>query len=104
MSKVYSFRLDVDNPREAQAKKIIKIWGSKGYSLRHLVTDALISFENQRNDPDEMQKILDQLLTLLNNKESELRQSTEDKNDTSLSPNFLEAVKRDFKEGVKSRM
>ena len=42
MSKVYSFRLDSDNPREAQAIEVIDNWVSQGYSLRNLLTEALI--------------------------------------------------------------
>ena len=42
MSKVYSFRLDDDNPREAQARGVIKAWMGEGYSLRHIITDALL--------------------------------------------------------------
>ena len=43
MSKVYSFRLDENNPREAQAREVIDAWVSKGYSLRHILTEALNS-------------------------------------------------------------
>ena len=42
MSKVCSFRLDSDNPREAQAIEVIDNWVSQGYSLRNLLTEALI--------------------------------------------------------------
>ena len=40
MSQVFSFRLDEDNPREAQALQVIKTWASKGYSLRYILVEA----------------------------------------------------------------
>jgi hypothetical protein len=46
MSKVIGFRLSEDNPREAQAMDVIGTWVSQCYSLRHILTDALIKFRN----------------------------------------------------------
>ena len=42
MSKVYSFRLDNNNPREAQAREVMEAWADEGYSLRQVVVDALL--------------------------------------------------------------
>ena len=59
MSKVYSFRLDENNPREAQAREVIETWFSQGYSLRHQLVDVLISFQNkgfQQNEYGELFK------------------------------------------------
>ena len=48
MSKVFSFRLNDDNPREAQAREEIKAWVKEGYSLRYIITEALlIDFDNK---------------------------------------------------------
>jgi hypothetical protein len=43
MSKVYSFRIE-NNPREAQAREVIDAWVTQGYSLRHIIVCALISY------------------------------------------------------------
>lgn len=45
MSKVYSFRLDENNPREAQAREVIEAWVEEGYSLRYAVVEALITYK-----------------------------------------------------------
>ena len=51
MSKVYSFRLSDDNPREAQAREVIEAWVGKGFSLRHIITKVLlISIEKKFGD------------------------------------------------------
>lgn len=43
MSEVISFRLDENNPCEAQARAVLKAWADKGYSVRHVLTEALCS-------------------------------------------------------------
>jgi hypothetical protein len=48
MSKVCSFRLNDDNLREAQARTVIEAWVEGRYSLRYIITEALlISFDNK---------------------------------------------------------
>jgi hypothetical protein len=42
MSKVYSFRLGDENPRESQAMAVIEAWMEEGYSLRQIITRALV--------------------------------------------------------------
>jgi hypothetical protein len=59
MSKVYSFRLDADNPREAKAKGVIDTWLEKGYSLRYLVVEALISHKKVEMDYNELSSVVD---------------------------------------------
>ena len=45
MSEVISFRLDRNNPREAQALAVLKKGQEAGYSLRHILTEALLALE-----------------------------------------------------------
>ncbi len=45
MSEVISFRLDRNNPREAQALDVLKKGQEAGYSLRHILTEALLALE-----------------------------------------------------------
>ena len=50
MSQVVSFRLDRDNPREAQALLVLSTWQERGYSLRHILTEALIRLDAGETD------------------------------------------------------
>ncbi|MCU0485171.1 MAG: hypothetical protein MUC85_03575 [Anaerolineales bacterium] len=46
MSQVISFRLDENNPREAQAQQVLQTRASRGYSLRHTRVEALLALES----------------------------------------------------------
>jgi hypothetical protein len=59
MSKVYSFRLDSENPREALAMDVINTWVSQGYSLRRILTDALINYQDKGNDEREWNRVFE---------------------------------------------
>ena len=50
MSEVISFRLDRDNPREAQALAVLTKGQEAGYSLRHILTEALLALEAAAED------------------------------------------------------
>ncbi len=49
MSEVINFRLDKNNPREAQAREMIEVWVKQGYSLQHILTEALLRLKNQED-------------------------------------------------------
>lgn len=65
MSKVYSFRLNDDNPLEAQAKGVIPAWVGEGYSIWHVIVEALLSFDNKDAEHSELNEIVEQLPDLL---------------------------------------
>ena len=46
MSTVISFRLSPENPREAEALAVLKIWHNQGFSIRHTLTEALLRLES----------------------------------------------------------
>jgi hypothetical protein len=98
MSKVYSFRLDKNNPREAQAREVINAWVGEGYSLRHVVVDALLSYKKAEAGHDELNSVVEQLqdLILALDKQPAIQSS-----EASLSNSFLDAVKQSVKNGVK---
>ena len=103
MSKVYSFRLDKNNPREAQAREVIDAWMEKGYSLRNILTDALISPHNKHKGEADM--LVEQLKSLLENRtNTNLQRKNENDNDckVSLPSSFVDAVKVSVKNGVRS--
>ncbi|MBZ0314871.1 MAG: hypothetical protein K8L91_00525 [Anaerolineae bacterium] len=45
MSRVVSFRLDEDIVEEGQALEILEAWQAKGYSIRQIMTWALMALE-----------------------------------------------------------
>jgi hypothetical protein len=98
MSKVYSFRLDDDNPREAQAKGVIHAWVEEGYSLRHVVVEALLSFGNNNAGHNELNEVVEQLQDLILTLD---RPPVTESSDALLSNSFLDAVKQSAKGGVK---
>jgi hypothetical protein len=98
MSKVYSFRLDEDNPREAQAGEVIEAWAEEGYSLRHVVVEALIAYKKTGAEQGELTKIMDQLHDLISNLD---RQPISKPSEDALSNSFLDAVKKSARVGVK---
>ena len=65
MSKVYSFRLDENNPREAQAREVIDAWVTQGYSLRHQIVDVLISFQDKMSQQKSYDELLKQIESLI---------------------------------------
>lgn len=63
MSEVISFRLNPENPREAQALEILRTKQSEGFSSRRVLTDALIGVVTDREQIkiNEFNKALEQV-------------------------------------------
>jgi len=102
MSKVFSFRLCEDNPREVQAEQIIETWISQGYSLRHILTDALIQYDNSGNRSEEITVLIEQLRDLL--KPTAKKQPVEDNlaaDKPELSSHFIDAIRKSVRLGEK---
>lgn len=98
MSKVYSFRLNEDNPREAQATKAIDAWISKGYSLRFVLTDAVLSYGDNGNNRDSLNRILKEFEEIFASfKENRHYQS----NDEKLSKVFVQSMKQSVRSGIR---
>jgi len=98
MSKVFSFRLDADNPREAQAGEVIEAWVAEGYSLRHVIVEALISFKKEGVRQGEVNSLVEKLQDLILSFE---KLTAPQLSETSLSNSFLDAMKQSVKDGVK---
>ncbi len=111
MSEVISFRLDKSNKREADAFEILEAWCSKGFSVRHVMTEALLKLgdpglESSQNptNPDlnivltKVNILLDQIenrgLPTINKPEGEIVHS-------SLAENFVSSVKMAVKPGMR---
>ncbi|MHA2092595.1 MAG: hypothetical protein ACW98K_17250 [Candidatus Kariarchaeaceae archaeon] len=98
MSKVYSFRLSEDNPRETQAREIIEAWVNEGYSLRQVIVDVLLSYKKVEVGHDELNSIVEQLQYLILSLGKGLPSST---SESGLTNSFLNALKQSVREGVR---
>jgi len=102
MSKVYSFRLDANNPREAQAREVIDAWVSQGYSLRHVLTDALISYGENGGAENGWEKVYDQLSEIVRELGNGVVEKESNGDNMALSPVFVDAMKNAVKQGIRS--
>ena len=102
MSKVYSFRLDADNPREAQAIEVISTWVSQGYSLRYILTEALIKNGNVQENSSILAESIDRLSELV--REFDNGGGNNDRSDekTKLPMAFTDAMKKSAMRGMSS--
>ena len=98
MSKVFSFRLDADNPREAQAREVIDAWVAEGYSLRYMVVELLLTYKKAGGGHEKLNSVVEQLQELVFSLDNRGQIST---SEAGLSSSFLNAVKQSAKDGVK---
>ena len=103
MSKVYSFRLDENNPREAQAREVIDAWARDGFSLRQILVDALLSLSEKKNGTDGLNEILKKLDGMLQGIESKNKYKGYDgKRVSNLPETFISAIKVSVRPGTKT--
>ena len=102
MSKVLSFRLCEENPREAKALDILKKWREDGYSLRHKITDAILKLDDDQAPPQ--QNIIDDVFL---DQLKQIIQALPDQNlinpstsENALSHQFMSSLKMSVKPGV----
>jgi hypothetical protein len=57
MSEVSGFRLSDQNPHETQAREVIEAWVKQGYSLHHILTEALLLLGYQEINSSQMSNI-----------------------------------------------
>jgi len=97
MSKVYSFRLSDNNPREAQAREVIETWVKEGYSLRQVVVEALLAYRKDEIELDGFQSILAQIQELISTQQNQQDLSPIGE---GLAPSFMDSVKQSAKLGI----
>jgi len=102
MSKVYSFRLEADNPREAQAMEVIDAWVSQGYSLRHILTNALIGYGGYGVSENKWDQLYNQLVEIVQGLETGLVEKDSVIDNLPLSRNFVAVMKEGAREGVRN--
>lgn len=103
MSKIYSFRLDDNNPRESKSEEIINARMEKGYSLRQIITEALLVCFDKRSGDAEVLLLLEQIKGMM----SELANPqnidiSDEREEPGLSSSFLAAVKKSAKVALRS--
>src|SRR5688500_18656684 len=64
MSEVISFRLDPKNPREAEALRVLACRQEQGYSVRHILTEALLKL-NQIDIENDFQMQMGEILSAI---------------------------------------
>ncbi len=108
MSEVISFRLDPNNPREAEAMRVLTHCQEQGYSVRHILTEALLNFERMEADSNAKGQ-LEQILMLMHQITDQLHHLQESGSKLSelprgpqaaLSEAFVLSVKSAAKPGI----
>jgi len=102
MSKVYSFRLDDNNPREVQAREVMVAWVEEGYSLRYVITEALLIYFDRQNEDDRVSNLLEQIKKMISELENTTRLEIINELEVpSLPSSFVFAVKNSAKNGLR---
>jgi tRNA U34 5-carboxymethylaminomethyl modifying GTPase MnmE/TrmE len=99
MSKVYSFRLSEDNPREARARRIIEAWVKEGYSLRHIFVEALLDYKRENSTPNDYGYLVKQLQNMI---DGTTKIKTVTDSESSLSNSFRAGILGSVKKGVQA--
>ena len=108
MSDVYGFRLSERNPREAQAREVIEAWVKQGYSLRYILTEALLRLgdhedHTQSSQLGDISETIERLACLVNSLEGKLEIVQPDHQaKTDLSESFLSSIKSAAKPGLRT--
>jgi len=104
MSDIYSFRLSFQNPRENQAREVIEAWAKQGYSLRHIITEALLLLDNHEThsyNMDDLSEPIDRLFRLVERLESDYQVAQPVNHvETKLSDTFV-SIKSTLKPGIR---
>ena len=112
MSTVISFRVDPDNPREAQAMSILAEHQEQGFSIRQVMIEALLNLAEEPDDAisplvNELQEVLGKAQFLMDQLQSMPQRFSPSSKDvgreaTELTEGFLLSVKNAAKPGVQA--
>lgn len=111
MSEVISFRLNPENHREAHALQILEKRIAEGYTIRQIITDALIHSEDQNHESEfenrgiNLQATLIEISYMLNQimlyKDKDEKPTDQCGVHENLTDSFLSSVKLSIKPGIK---
>src|SRR5688500_673232 len=108
MSEVISFRLELKNPREAQALALLACYQERGYSTRRSLTEALLKL-GQTDSGHDLQAQTGEILSTLNQvgdqieqlqKSGMRRMAADEEKQAVLSDAFVLSVKSAAKHGI----
>lgn len=109
MSEVISFRLDSNNPREAQALEVLACHQERGYSARQILTEALLRY-GQDDVSNNLQAQLAEILAAMHQVGEQVERiqitgiqsiGSREENRAGLSDAFVLSVKTAAKPGIK---
>ena len=110
MSVVISFRLDPENPREAQALDILNTKQSDGFSRRRILTDALIGMvaptrQSDLLSMDEFNQALEQVSGLLERLNGGIQPQNQPvrAQASGLNENFINSVRVAARPGISTK-
>lgn len=101
MSKVYSFRLDENNPREAQAKEVIEAWIAQGYSLRHHLVDLMLESQNKNFQNKQYIELFEKIEHLILVSKGDEDKEFVDTLGWTLTETFIGSISKSMKSGMK---
>ena len=107
MSEVISFRLDKNNLREAKALLILQEWRTKGYSIRRILTDALLKLDESHFGAPSLQIIelndkFDQLLNQLTiGHPTQIINHQDKAQNPELADHFIASIRKAARTGMK---
>ena len=107
MSKVISFRLNPNNPREAEALIILHDWLSQGFSTRHTLTEALLMLDARKSHPfdnrslDDLTNQIKELLANVGTRSIHKTKNTNISPRQELSDGFVSSILKTAKPGLK---
>jgi hypothetical protein len=107
MSKVISFRLNPDNPRDAKALSVLQTWSSQGFSTRQTITEALLQLNSanpEATDNEALKDLSQQIKVLLENIEHGSSREMVSKAEPAkekLSDGFVSSILKAAKPGLK---
>ena len=106
MSRVIGFRLDPDNPREAEALAVLEARREAGYSTRQVLTEALLRLELSEDEQQVGIKLeeIAAMMETISHRLSRLQTVSHPQQNgggASLSEAFVQSVKTAARPGVR---
>jgi hypothetical protein len=110
MSKVISFRLNPDNPRDAKAIAVLLDWLSQGFSTRQTITEALLQLDSANSKSTDNEALMDlsqqikELLENFDNVSSREMVSEAVSAKEKLSDGFVSSILKAAKPGLRQKI
>ena len=104
VSKVFSFRLNENNPREARVLEFIQTRASEGYTLRQIIIEGLLMASEKTSELEALSRRLDEVVFLIQkNKITDSVNKDHFSTSREVSSDFQELIKKAVKPGIRLR-